>query len=176
MKNQIINLSVLFFLGAGVLMPRVASATPNFPPAIQSDLSLAAAPDCGICHTDGDTGGKGTATTPFAQNMRLRGLVEFDTGSLTNALTEMQSQHVDSTGDCLDDIDELKAGRNPNLPDPTCGDSGTAPVPETPPAGPVPTYGCFGSISPRGAPESGSESLGVLAVLFLVRRRTRRSQ
>jgi hypothetical protein len=177
MKIKFINLSVLLFFGAMIVVPKTAFATPNFPPAIQTQLSLAAPPDCSICHTDGDTGGKGTANTPFAQNMRSRGLVEFDTSSLTTALNEMESEHVDSAGDCLDDIDELKAGRNPNLPDPpgVCGDAG-APVTETPPSGPVPTYGCFGSISPRSAPERSGASIMLLAALVLLRRRARRTK
>jgi len=93
-----------------------ASATPNFPPAIEQDLGLSYMPDCSLCHTDGDQGGLGTVNTPFGVNMRARGLVAYDTTSLQTALDEMASEQVDSAGDCLDDIDELKAGNDPNAP------------------------------------------------------------
>jgi hypothetical protein len=171
-------------LGFGLMVPRSAFATPNFPPAIQQDLSLAAPPDCSICHTDGDTGGKGTANEPFAVNMRSRGLVEFDTTSLQTALNAMEAQHVDSAGDCLDDIDELKAGRDPNLPDPAgaCADAGVeagAPgAPTETPSGPAPpTYGCIGSIAPHRAPEGlGEYGAALVAALLLLRRRRIRSR
>jgi hypothetical protein len=148
-----------YVFGFSILMvASLAHATPNFPPAIQQDLSLAAAPDCSICHTDGDQGGKGTVNTPFGVNMRSRGLVEFDTTSLQNALNQMESEHVDSAGDCLDDIDELKAGRDPNLPDPpgACADAGAeaGAIAETPSGPAPPTYGCIGAIAPVRTPES----------------------
>ncbi|MEO7113033.1 MAG: hypothetical protein ABI183_21525 [Polyangiaceae bacterium] len=177
-SKYLVPVAGVAILGLWLLAPRFAFATPNFPPAIQQDLSLAAPPDCSICHTDGDQGGKGTATTPFAVNMRARGLVEFDTTSLSTALNQMETSHVDSTGDCLDDIDELKAGRNPNLPDPAgaCADAGAeaGTLSETP-AGPAPpTYGCVGSISPSRTPDSPYfYGVSLIAGLSLLRRRRR---
>jgi hypothetical protein len=123
-----------------IALTGTARATPNFPPAIQQHLSLAAEPHCAICHSDGDKGGLGTVTTPFGKNMRQRGLVPFDTNALKNALDEMSSRHVNSAGDCLDDIDELKAGRDPNVADPSCLDGGGGRI--TPTEGDGPSYGC----------------------------------
>jgi hypothetical protein len=126
-----------------ILVARTSRATPNFPPGIQQDLALNYQPDCSICHTDGDQGGLGTVNAPFGKNIRERGLVAFDTGALQSALNQMESEHVDSAGDCLDDIDELKAGRNPNEPDPpgVCDDAGAQPITETPQPETL-SYGC----------------------------------
>jgi hypothetical protein len=176
-------LTVLVFVMVG-LAPRAAHATANFPPAIQSHLQLAAAPDCSICHNDGDQGGKGTATQPFALNMKARGLVEFDTGTLTSALDKMAADKVDSTGDCLDDIDELKAGHDPNDPDPPgfCGDagleagapvSGGGPNGETPPPE-SPTYGCVGQVAPTRSPGPPIFLLWFVAASIVIRRRRAR--
>jgi hypothetical protein len=143
-------------LGLGFIMTvsSTAGATPNFPPAVQQNLALAAAPDCSICHTDGDQGGLGTVNTPFGKNMRARGLVAFDANSLATALDQMASEDVNSAGDCLDDIDELKAGHDPNEPDPvgTCGDGGAsssgAGASGEAPSEATPTNGCAGKIAP----------------------------
>ncbi len=156
--------------------PGLAHATPNFPPAIQSHLSLAAAPDCSICHTDGDQGGKGTANTPFALNMKSRGLTEFDVDSLNAALDKMAADHVDSAGDCLDDIDELKAGHDPNQPDPpgSCADAGVdASAPRPPVTAPpeTPTYGCVGRVAPRNSDDDSFVVFALAAVVALARRR-----
>jgi hypothetical protein len=162
-----------FFLARGV-----AHATPNFPPAIQSHLSLAAAPDCSLCHTDGDQGGKGTANTPFALNMKSRGLAEFDVDSLNAALDKMAADHVDSAGDCLDDIDELKAGHDPNLPDPpgSCADAGvdaSAPPPSVTAPPETPTYGCVGRVATRNSNDDSFLVFAVAAGVALARRRRR---
>ncbi len=153
-----------------------AAATPNFPTALQQDLSAPSAPDCSVCHTDGDQGGVGTVNTPFGKNMRARGLVAFDTGSLQTALNQMAADNVDSAGDCLDDIDELKAGRDPNAPDPagTCADGGAgggAPPAETPSTA-SPNYGCGGKIAPTRS--NGEVAWGVaFGLIGLVARRKR---
>lgn len=169
-------------LASFALWPRAARATANFPNAIQDHIH-SPAPDCSICHNDGDQGGKGTATEPFAINMKARGLVEFDTGTLDSALDKMAAEHVNSTGDCLDDIDELIAGHNPNVPDPPgfCTDAGleagaptgggpggaATPPPETP------TYGCIGSIAPDPSNGSPWAALVASALVFSLRRRRR---
>jgi hypothetical protein len=166
----------LFAFFAILFSSGVASATPNFPPEIMSHLSLAALPDCTLCHTDGDQGGKGTANTPFALNMKTRGLVEFDSSSLDAALDKMATDRVDSAGDCLDDIDELKAGNDPNQPDPagSCADAGVdqaaAPPVNSPPPQ-APTYGCGARIAAKNSNDDSFVALAVVAGLALARRR-----
>lgn len=97
-----------------LLFPLTALATPNFPEAIQRALKATGAPACAICHAGGVTG-RGTVTTPFGQAMRDRGLIAGDEGSLSQALTRMETDRVDSNGDGTLDVDELRAGKDPNL-------------------------------------------------------------
>ena len=97
-----------------LLLAMPAQATPNFPGAIQRTLGAAQTPACAICHAGGVTG-RGTVTTPFGQAMRARGLVAGDAASLAQALTRMETDKVDSNGDGTPDVDELRAGKDPNL-------------------------------------------------------------
>ena len=168
------------FAFATLLAATTAHATPNFPNAVKSDLSLSSAPSCSLCHTDGNQGGTGTVNTPFGKNMRARGLVAYDTSSLSTALTAMESGKVDSAGSCLPDIEELKAGRDPNtasdLAD-CAGDGGAPPPATSETAGPdVPAYGCGAEIAPHAKGDGSSLwTFGVL-VAFAAGLRARRSR
>ncbi|AKT36110.1 thrombospondin type 3 repeat-containing protein [Chondromyces crocatus] len=90
-----------------------AHATPNFPPRIQSELGLDAAPDCSICHQGSATAG--TVTTPFGESMLSRGLVPYDEDSLVLALQALEGAGKDSDGDGVPDIEELRQGTDPNV-------------------------------------------------------------
>jgi hypothetical protein len=90
-----------------------ALATPSFPGAIQRVLGASQAPACAVCHAGGQTG-VGTVTTPFGQAMRARGLMPGDESSLQTALTRMEADKVDSNGNGVTDVDELRAGSDPN--------------------------------------------------------------
>lgn len=173
-----------------------AHASPFFPTSIQSDLGLNYAPDCLLCHNN-ESGGIGTVKTAFGKNMMARGLVDFSADSLQTALTLMDQQHVISAGGCLPDIEELKAGRDPNHPNDaaTCGagtgmptmptgttDGGTSTAPmgnassesESPP---VAEYGCRGAAIARGNTRMDGAALfaaGLMASALLVRARKRR--
>jgi hypothetical protein len=115
---------------------RPASATPSFPDVIQAELGLATAPDCTLCHRGAPR--RGTVTTPFGRSARDRGLVADDDGSLRTALRRLEGERVDSDGDGTPDIEELRAGGDPNLlPD------GSSPTDEL-----TPTYGCGAQIAP----------------------------
>ncbi len=151
-----------------------ARATPNFPPEIQNHLALSSQPACAICHANGVTG-LGTVTTPFGQSMRAAGLVANDPTSLDNALDLLQAEHISSVGDCMPDIEKLKAGLDPNV---AAADAGTCDGGAvTGPAGgePLPTYGCGAQMAP-GAPAFASGAGGGCLVLLvgLLRRRGRR--
>jgi len=159
-------LALLLFAGR-------AQATSNFPPAMQTDLSLKAAPQCALCHTDGSAGGRGTVNTPFGISVRSHGLVAYDTTSLQTALTAMAADGTDSDGDCIPDITELKDGTNPNVADSgkTCGPPVTASTD-------LPGYGCGAHIAPTSSPGAswiGASSLLGLLVIATRRRRARRS-
>lgn len=170
-----------------------AHASPFFPTSIQSDLGLNYAPDCLICHNN-ESGGIGTVKTAFGKNMMARGLVDFSSDSLQTALTLMDQQHVVSAGGCLPDIEELKAGRDPNHPNDaaTC-DAGagmtTSPTSDggtSTPIGnansesdspPVAEYGCRGATIARGNTRTDGVALfaaGLVASTLLLRSRKRR--
>lgn len=152
-RRSTITLTALVALACLAFAPD-ANATPNFPDEIAAHLMLQGSPACAICHQGGNTG-VGTVTTPFGKSMRARGLVPFDLGSLDKALDLMASGKVDSLGDGTPDIDDLKAGRDPNVPD---GDGGANVHVETPI---VPAYGCGNHV----APSSDADPLGALAAL-----------
>jgi hypothetical protein len=93
--------------------PELARAVPDFPREIQRDLSLDYEPPCYVCHVKDKTG-VGTAQTPFALSMRANGLDANDRTSLTTALQALEQAQIDSDGDGVDDIAELKADTDPN--------------------------------------------------------------
>lgn len=132
-------------------MTHLMLASPTFPAVLESDLGLSTPPDCSLCHAGGATG-SGTATTPFATAMRNRGMVAGNTQSVSAALQQLETDQVDSDGDGATDVDELRAGTDPN------GAGELA----------LPTYGCA---------SAGLPSVLVLAaagLLALYRRRSHR--
>jgi uncharacterized protein (TIGR03382 family) len=158
--------TALFFF---FLLASPAWATSTFPTAIKTHLGLASEPSqsCGLCHKNNQLG-IGTVTTPFGTNMRMRGLKAGDEASLATALDAMAAENVDSDGDGVTDIDELKAGTNPNVVDgPTDGGmgggtgGGAGGGSELPPI----RYGCGANSVP------GALGLLGLAFVFALRRR-----
>lgn len=123
-----------FMLLLGLLVAREASASPTYPPTIEAELMLERAPDCTLCHRD-DNGGIGTVVRPFGRTMlghfQLTG--GNNTGLLKAALAGDDAEHLDSDGDGVPDIDELRMGTDPNV-----GASGT----EAPLDVPLPETGC----------------------------------
>lgn len=132
--------------------PSTASATPNFPDVIAGHLDLASTPSCSLCHAG--TPSRATVTTAFGIAVRSRGAAAYDDASLRAALDALAAEKKDSNGDGVSDIDELKAGGNPNGVD---GDSV------------APDYGCS---APRTS-RSPATAMVVALVLFALRLRTR---
>ena len=91
-----------------------AGATLNFPGAIQRILGAAQAPDCAVCHAGGQTGA-GTVTTPLGMALKHRGLAPGDEAALQTALTRLEADKVDSNHNGVSDVDELRAGTDPNF-------------------------------------------------------------
>jgi MYXO-CTERM domain-containing protein len=151
-----------------------AGATPTFPATIRSAESLTYTPACTLCHRGVPS--VGTVTTPFGINMRQRGLVAYDEASLRAALAAMESDQVDSDGDGTPDIDELRAGTDPNsataAPSPDGGSSSSGGgQPPAAPNFPDPSYG-FGCGA--GVGSSGSAAgIALMALALLARRRKR---
>jgi MYXO-CTERM domain-containing protein len=86
------------------LMARqVATTTVPNPPA----------PACRVCHLGGKTSGA-TVVTPFGLAMRARGLAGRNT--VAPALDALERAGVDTDGDGTTDVDELRAGTDPNEP------------------------------------------------------------
>jgi hypothetical protein len=94
-----------------------AHATPSFPAFMQQQLSISYTPSCALCHSDGNAGGMGTATTPFGISVRAFGTVAYDTGSLEKALEEMEGD-----SQCASDLAAVKAGQTPTE---VCGNLNT---------------------------------------------------
>jgi len=136
-----------WFLGMGLLMvftvTTPARASANYPANISTDLALAAPPSCTLCHRT-EVGGSGTVITPFGRT--LVNHFQLSSGNvvaLRAALAGDDAEHLDSDGDGIPDIDELKAGMDPNV-----GMNGEAPPLDVP----LPETGCaLVSRSPSGA-------------------------
>ena len=124
-------------LALTVVAGGLAHASSAFPGEVRSHLALSYTPDCGICHSNGQTG-FGTVNTPFGTSMRSRGLMAGNTASVDAALDALAAEHKDSDGDGVGDIDELKAGTNPNV----AGGGNVPPV----------SYGCFDVTGQPGSP------------------------
>jgi hypothetical protein len=144
---------------ASVLMPpALAFAKPTYPARIQSHLALSTPPpsDCLLCH--GSKQGGGPVVQPFGKSMVDAGL----TGSsnqeqLGAALDKLAAASTDSDGDGVPDIEELKAGSDPN------------------PSGEPIQYGC-GQIAPHGPMGLNASALAFLASILYVWRSSRRVQ
>ena len=136
----------------------LAQAKSEFPSEIarNPNLNLSYQPPCSVCHINANIGGS-TPITPFALSLRARGLAG-QNSSLSSALSKLESDAVDSDGDGTTDVDELKAGTDPNS-------SANASIINDQ----EPGYGCGGT-APHGRSAPGAA--GVLTLgWFLLRRR-----
>ncbi|QQR91134.1 MAG: hypothetical protein IPJ88_05215 [Myxococcales bacterium] len=138
-------------------------ATPNFPGVIQNDLDLPYEPECALCHGHGEGGGD-TANTPFALTLKSRGMVPYNTYSLTSALDSIAQDEVDTAGDGTPDIEDLQAGSDPSVPQ----DGG-----ELPPSPELPEYGCSVSHPQTPLPSELFYTLPLLALLLIRRKKSR---
>lgn len=138
-----------------------AAASASYPLVIKAKYGLAAAPECTLCHRD-TVGGLGTVTRPFGLALISRyQLGPANVGSLEAALAGDEAEHLDSDSDGVPDIDELRAGTNPNV-----GSSGMEAAPDVP----LPQTGC--ALAARSPSESGGLIASMLlgAVLWRVAR------
>lgn len=157
------QLAALFVLA----VPSLAAASPTFPFAIKSDLSLSydlGTDHCTICHAT-NLGGLGTVVTPFGEAMQAAGLVAEDTTSLQKALDTLEANGTDSDHNGVPDIEELKAGEDPNTGQDISGATGTS----------GPSFGCGAQLSRAPAPWEGAAALLATLGAMLVRRRRSRA-
>lgn len=153
---------IALLTATNLLSSSKANATSRFPSAIYYHLLLPYMPPCSLCHARGSTG-PGTAQTPFALSAQARGMIKKDNNSLTAALDAMDRDAVDSDGDGVPDIQELRDDTNPNTPA-NVSLSGTS----------GPNAGCGGGSTGRSPNAYPAFSL-VLLLLPLLRRRRRQS-
>jgi hypothetical protein len=132
---------------------KAAWASPTFPAELENKLGLSGQPKCTICHAT-DQGGIGTAVKPFGVSMRELGTVRGNPASLLHAIDAAEAQKLDSDSDGVPDIDELRAGTDPN-------DGSTLPIPRT---------GCGIARSGELATETAAIAPLLLAALFFARR------
>src|SRR5512145_1079940 len=137
----------------GLVLPNPAIAMGSFPSQIQAHLGLAAPPQCNICHAS--TSGGGPVVQPFGKAMLAAGLTRAGASTLTFALDKLTQDKTDSNGDGTSDIDELKAGDNPN-PDKT-----------------PPEYGCGAQIANRHPTGWSATVAGLLMFVGLTSHRRR---
>jgi len=163
MSKLLTSTYVLVAVAAATLAPRMALATPDFPAAMATDLGVACAPACTVCHTT-INGGAGTVTQPFGRQLQIYGLVKYDQASLASALNQMTTNKIDSNCNGMIDTDELKN----NCTDPNINvqcDGGTSAL------GDVVIYGC--GTSPSG-PGSAAAAIAALLIGGVAARRLRR--
>lgn len=167
-----------------LLAPSVASATAGFPDNIKTDLGLTYLPPCTICH-ETDSGGAGTVTRAFGKAMRAQGLQPDNSASLQSALDGLAKDKNDSDCDGVDDIQQLKDGRDPNTGE--FIDGSGKPKPEVdagcsgsggggPGGGDDPRYGCGAQLAAAPLPDATwplAATIATVLGLALSRRRRR---
>ena len=153
----------------------VAQAKSEFPNEMRSDPAFQA-PDggvgltadggvgltydvpCSVCHIKDNTGSS-TPITPFALALRARGL-SGSSGSVRTSLSQLETDGVDSDGDGVTDIAELKAGTDPN------SSANASLISDQEPG-----YGCGGK--PPAGSDGGPAFGSVLALTWLLLQRRR---
>lgn len=135
-----------------------AWAIEDYPEAVQQALDMPCVPQCTLCHRD-NTGGRGTIVKPFGGAMVANGLTDEGTQLISPALRAMQQQRLDSDGDGVGNIQELREGRDPNTPGDysVCG----------------PEYGCSVIAVRAASHHRVFIVLGTILVLAVARRGTR---
>lgn len=115
--------SLLFVALLG--LSSTAFASDPYPTFIQTKYDLAMKPptDCALCHTNGVGG-----TTPWFMGAALkqRGATGLSNTTLLGMkLDQLESEMVDTDGDGVIDVQELKDGTDPNKANVAPGDGGT---------------------------------------------------
>jgi MYXO-CTERM domain-containing protein len=156
---------------ASLLVARAASASPDFPFVVTEHLALAYEPPCTICHQT-DAGGSGTAVKPFALAMKERGISAANSDAVAPALDKMAADEVDSDCNEVPDVDQLKAGQDPNTNLFIDGSGKSAKESEGCDTSQI-AYGCGAHAQLANGPAPWEGAAAVIAVLglALVRRR-----
>jgi hypothetical protein len=153
-------------LGA-VFVVSSARASESYPATLEAALDMACPPACTTCHSR-PQGGELTANKPLGISLRRAGLECCNTRQLRDVIATLEANATDSDSDGVPDVEELRAGTDPNAAEGNL----ECYVPE-------PDEGC--TLAPRTSPTertAGAWSGFGLALVGLValRRRARRRQ
>lgn len=140
-------LRLIAFPVALILCSGTARGTETYPDFVRGELDLPATPECTLCHLTND-GQENTVRRPFGlQVLSHGGTGGGSRGSLRSALRAMEADGSDSDGDGLPDIEELRAGGDPNAFD--VRDGGATEPPPTAALPPAFETGCAAARSGR---------------------------
>lgn len=163
------RLRILLVVAALVSCAGVARATDTYPEFIRSELGLATTPECTLCHLTNE-GQENTVRRPFGlQVLSHDGKGGGSRGSIRSALQAMEGDGSDSDGDGLADIEELRAGGDPNVFE--ARDGGATEPPPGVALPPAFETGCAMSLAAR---VTISRTLVVIASLLAAVRLSRR--
>lgn len=97
-----------------LLLASPAAGSRAYSGVVEERLGTPCAPACTLCHGD-STGGNGTVVKPLGRALLDAGALPNDEASLRAALAAVDAAAIDSDGDGTGDVDELEAGRDPNV-------------------------------------------------------------
>lgn len=130
-----------------------AQASTTYPAAVADALEMPCVPACTLCHRD-NNGGIRTVVQPFGLSMMDAGLKFFVPETVPGVLGTLEVEGTDSDGDGETDVDELRAGRDPNGDLDLCDRAAQ--------------YGCFNSIAPpRAAARTNDLTSAILCGLLI---------
>jgi hypothetical protein len=105
--------SSLLVAAAALLVAASARASESYPETVEGALATPCPPACTTCHTRPE-GGELTANTPVGISARRAGLECCNPNLLREVLATLETNATDSDMDGVPDMDELRAGTDPN--------------------------------------------------------------
>jgi MYXO-CTERM domain-containing protein len=162
------HLVAIAALGSALLSSGLARASVTYPAELirrwETETLPVPGPYCTLCHRT-DAGGAGTVSTPFGRALMSEGALGNNVPSLDSALDALEAAGSDSDRDGVTDIEELRAGLDPNQGD-VAGGADPDPLADVP----LPRTGCS-----FGATNSETSWLVGVALGFALLLRRRRS-
>lgn len=98
-----------------LLAPGEVRASRSFSDVIATELGTGRIPACTVCHDRAESGV--AVPTPFSSALAARGFDRREADSIGPALIALEVDGVDSDGDGVGDVAELRDARDPNAVD-----------------------------------------------------------